>query len=210
MINDKKEIIILTKSSKYGGLCVTGVDYNTGEWIRLVKKDGSQISMKDMRYADGSKIEILDCILAHTLGQAATPVQPENVYLNTTKNIEKIKKVSLKELIGIHGLENNRTLLGNNLHVIRSDVDKIGHSLELVKVKDAVLNRVMGSNGYLKSKLSFYYNNLFYKNMSVTDPDYYDIRDGTRLGNVILVISIPDDEYSKIHGYFKFVAKIFR
>ena len=47
-------------------------------------------------------------------------------------------------------------------------------------------------------------------NMSVTDPDYYDVKDGTRLGELILVVSLPDDEYSRNYGYFKFVAKIFR
>lgn len=37
MVYGKREIIVLTKSSKYGGLCVAGVDYNTGHWVRLVK-----------------------------------------------------------------------------------------------------------------------------------------------------------------------------
>lgn len=46
--------------------------------------------------------------------------------------------------------------------------------------------------------------------MSVTDLEYFEVKDGTRLGDVILVISIPDDDYSKINGYFKFVAKIFK
>jgi len=89
------------------------------------------------------------------------------------------------------------------------NVENVDHSLELIKVQNAILHRVMGSNGYYKTKLDFVYNNLHYHNMSVTDPDYFKIEDGTRLGEAILVISIPDDDYSKIHGYFKFVAKIF-
>jgi len=43
--------------------------------------------------------------------------------------------------------------------------------------------------------------------MSVTDSEYFGIVDGTRLGEVILVINIPDNDYSKTNGYFKFVAK---
>lgn len=39
----EKEIIILTKSAKYGGLCVAGVDFKTGEWVRLVKKGGGRL-----------------------------------------------------------------------------------------------------------------------------------------------------------------------
>ena len=43
----------------------------------------------------------------------------------------------------------------------------------------------MGSNGNFKSKLDFYYNNSHYMNMSITDPDYYEVKDGTRLGELI-------------------------
>ena len=32
----KKEVAILTKSSKYKGYCVAGIDVNTGEWVRFV------------------------------------------------------------------------------------------------------------------------------------------------------------------------------
>lgn len=33
----KREVAILTKSSKFGGYCVAGVDINTGEWVRFVR-----------------------------------------------------------------------------------------------------------------------------------------------------------------------------
>lgn len=35
----EKKIIILTKSKKHSGYCVAGIDYETGEWIRLVSSD---------------------------------------------------------------------------------------------------------------------------------------------------------------------------
>jgi len=210
MIQDKKEIIILTKSSKYGGLCVAGVDNNTGEWIRLVTKDRGQINRKIMSYEDGRSVAILDCVTVHTLGTAATSIQPENVYLDTSKHIEKIKTISMRELLEIHNLENHKTILGNNSHVIMSNVNMIGHSLEIVRVQNAILYEVIGSNGNCKAKLEFNYNNMFYQNMSVTDPEYFGVKNGTKLGEVILVISLPDDEYSKNHGYFKFIAKIFK
>lgn len=35
----KREVAILTKSSKFGGFCVAGVDINTGEWVRFVSND---------------------------------------------------------------------------------------------------------------------------------------------------------------------------
>lgn len=88
----EKQVIILTKSAKYGGLCVAGVDFITGEWIRLVTRGGGQITRNIMRYQDGSSVEILDCVRVNILGSAATSIQPENVYLDTSKNIIKIKK----------------------------------------------------------------------------------------------------------------------
>lgn len=60
------------------------------------------------------------------------------------------------------------------------------------------------------SKLDFHYNNAHYTNMSITDPDYFNVEDRTRLGELIIVVSIPDDDYSKNYGYYKFVAKIYR
>ena len=206
----EREIVILTESSKDGGLCVAGVDYNTGKWIRLEKKDGKPITKGIMQYADRTSVEILDCVRLNTIGSAATPIQPENVYIDTTKSLKMIKKLTMRELLEIHKLENHMTVLGNSSHVIKSNINSVGHSLELIRVNNATLHKVMGANGYYKTKMDFVYNNLHYHNMSVTDPDYFKIEDGTRLGEVILVISIPDDDYSKIHGYFKFVAKIFK
>ncbi|MGD9567065.1 MAG: hypothetical protein AB7V48_01885 [Sedimentibacter sp.] len=205
----ERNIVILTESSKDGGLCVAGVDFNTGKWIRLVKNDGEQITRNIMKYADGSSVEILDCVRVNTIGSAATPIQSENVYLNTATNIKRIKKISLRELLTIHNLENHRNILGSYNHVIRSNAEGVGHSLELVKVNNAVLHRVPGSNGYDKSKLEFDYNNTHYNNMSVTDPDYYYVEDGTSFGDAILVISLANNNY-KDFGYFKIIAKIFR
>lgn len=96
----------------------------------------------------------------------------------------------MRELLKIHNLENHRNILGSNTHVIRADAERVGHSLELVKVNNTVLRRVQGSKGYDKSKLEFDYNNTHYYNMSVTDSDYFYIEDGTSLGDAILVISL--------------------
>ena len=205
----ERKIVVLAESSKDGGLCVAGVDYNSGKWIRLVKKDGEPITKGIMQYADRTSVKILDCVRLYTIGSAATPIQPENVYLNTAINIQRIKKISLRELLEIHNLENHRNILGSNTHVIRANAERVGHSLELVKVNNAVLYRVPGSKGYDKLKLEFDYSDTHYYNMSVTDPDYYYVKDGTNLGDAILVISLANNNY-KDYGYFKLVAKIFR
>lgn len=91
MISGKRKIVILTKSSKYGGLCVAGVDFKTGDWIRLVRNNGGQITNNIMKYKDGLSVNVLDCVTAHILGSAATLIQPENVYLDTNRGFEKVE-----------------------------------------------------------------------------------------------------------------------
>lgn len=87
-----------------------------------------------MRYRDGSYVKILDCIAVHTLGSAATLIQPENVYIDIKQGFEKVKTVSIGELLRIHNLENHKNILGNYSHVIRRNAEDVGHSLEIVKV----------------------------------------------------------------------------
>ena len=51
---------------------------------------------------------------------------------------------------------------------------------------------------------------MYYEKLSITDPEYFGMQNGTKLGELIIVVSIPDDEWSKNNGYFKFIAKIFK
>ena len=61
----EKTIIILTKSKKHSGYCVAGIDYKTGEWIRLVSSDietEGAVPMKDLLFSNGEILEIYDII----------------------------------------------------------------------------------------------------------------------------------------------------
>lgn len=203
----KMQVVIMTKSIKYGGLCIAGFECKTGNWVRLVNDQA--ITNRNFVYNDKSAINVLDKIEINILGSAATDIHKEDIYIDLTKPIIKLSSLSLSQALDIHDLENNQYVLGNNKHAIYKDPSYIGHSLEIVKVNNATLYEVEGPSG-VKAKLDFVYNGTYYENLSITDPEYFGVQNGTKLGELIIVVSIPDDEWSKNNGYFKFIAKIFR
>jgi len=201
------KVVIMTKSIKYGGLCVAGFDCMSGNWIRLVNEQS--ITKRNFVYNDKSTINILDKIAIKVLGSAATNIHTEDINIDLTEPIIKISSLSLSQALDIHNLENHQYVLGNNRHAIYNDPSFIGHSLEIVKVNNAILYEVEGPKGE-KAKLDFVYNGTYYEKLSITDPEYFGMQNGTKLGEIIIVVSIPDDDWSKNNGYFKFVAKIFK
>ncbi len=56
-----KEIICLAASTRTGGKCVAGITVDTGKWIRPVSEEG-QLSVKQIKYANGELPELLDVI----------------------------------------------------------------------------------------------------------------------------------------------------
>ena len=210
---EKKEIIVLTRSSKYKNLCVAGIDTETGEWIRLVEEN-SNGSVRDsvFRYEDDSRVEVLDCIEVGIKGDASTIIQPENRVLDIQQEIRKTGEYTIDEFVYTYGLDNSihEYVFGDLNHKIDSGIERIGHSLEILKVERAVISRVSGLNGRPKTKLAFNYRGRRYYDMSVTDQDYFTVPNETKLGDVIIVVSLPDDNWSRTGGYFKFIAKIFK
>ena len=92
--------------------------------------------------------------------------------------------------------------LGDMTKIIEK-VGMVGHSLALVQVTNLIFTR----NETGKVKVSFKYNMVDYKDISMTDPDFYNITDKAQANQAILVVSLPDAPY---YGkFFKFVAKIF-
>lgn len=203
----KMQVVIMTKSIKYGGLCVAGFECKTGNWVRLVNDQA--ITNRNFIYSNRSTINVLDKIEINILGSAATDIHKEDIYIDLTTPIIKLSALSLSQALDIYNLENNQYVLGNSRHAIYNDPSYLGHSLEIVKVSNAILYEVEGPNG-VKAKLDFVYNGTYYEKLSITDPEYFGMQNGTKLGDLIIVVSIPDDDWSRNNGYFKFVAKMFK
>jgi len=76
----KKTIIILTKSKKHSGYCVAGIDYETGEWIRLLSSDNETegaVPRDDLVFSNGQILEVYDIITCDLVKPCGTEVQPK-------------------------------------------------------------------------------------------------------------------------------------
>ena len=208
----KRKVAILTKSSKHGGFCVAGIDLDTGEWIRLVSNDTQThgaLSRQDITYEDRRICTPLDVVLVDIVGAAPLVHQPENYLIDSRRYWEKTGECTLSDVLDVHPAEVRPYLYGNlNSFVDDEEIDDIGYSLTLVKVASLTINQTTNIYGKPKTKASFVYNGKLYTNMSVTDPDFYSVPDGTRYANAYLVISLPDTPIPE-NCYYKFVAQIY-
>lgn len=207
-----KEVAILTKSSKHGGFCVAGVDLDTGEWVRLVSDDVQShgaLSRRDITYEDRSICTPLDVVLVDVVEEAPLPHQPENYLIDSRKYWQKTRKCTLSDVLEVHPAEVRPYLYGNmNPFVDGEEIDDIDYSLTLVNVSSLTISQTTNIYNKPKTKASFIYNGKWYNNMSVTDPAFYSVSDGTSFSNAYLVISLPDTPFPE-DCYYKFVAQIY-
>lgn len=208
----KKEVAILTKSSKFGGYCVAGVDRNTGEWIRFVSNDirtHGALSRSDIAYKDRSICKPLDVVLVEVEEAVPSAHQPENYLIDSDKYWEKTGECTLSDVLNVHPAEVRPYLYGNPKPFLDGEeIDDIGYSLTLVRVSSLTINQTTNIFDKPKTKASFFYNGKWYNNMSVTDPDFYSVPNGTRFSCAYLVISLPDTPFPE-NCYYKFVAQIY-
>lgn len=203
-------MIIMTESSKFGGRCVAGINIENGEWVRLVTDDEDThgaVSPSNLMTADNKMCRILDVVDVPIIKKCGNSIQPENVLMDTSKHITKVRKASIKEVLQIHPAEQHTYVLGNPYSFLSEQmVHNVGHSLTLVDVDDLVINQVTTPEGKNKTKASFKYNGIEYNHVSVTDPTLYSSEDGTEIGKAILVVSIGTPYNSK---YYKFVSGVY-
>lgn len=177
----RKKVILLTKSLKNGGYCVAGIDYYTGQWIRLVS--GNQ-ETKGALEKCGVPYKPLDIVIVDNITPMPIQYQPENYLIEEPYGIEgfyawkKIGEYDINKLVERYANNTNRYILyNNNVHFCKEEVAGVEHSLEFVEITQVVIytifNEVTQKN---KTKANFIYNGTSYNGMSVTDPDYYDAR----------------------------------
>lgn len=210
----EKKIIILTKSKKHSGYCVAGIDYETGEWIRLVSSDSETegaVPWEDLQYSNGETLEVYDIIMCRLLRKCGTIVQPENCLYDETVKWEKVGKSNLDEVIKIHGYDSVDYVFENEDTKLPADWIFSGNpSLCLLKVKDASI--WVKTFEDKKISLNFTYDDIQYKYMSISQIDllnYYRNKtdDSYPLGTVTVVFSLTD-KYYRNGKYYKVVAQI--
>jgi len=210
----EKKIIILTKSKKHSGYCVAGIDYETGEWIRLVSSDSETegaVPWEDLQYSNGETLEVYDIIMCRLLRKCGTIVQPENCLYDETVKWEKVGKSNFDEVIKIHGYDSVDYVFENEDTKLPADWIFSGNpSLCLLKVKDASI--WVKTFEDKKISLNFTYDDIQYKYMSISQIDllnYYKNKtdDSYPLGTVTVVFSLTDKYYWN-GKYYKVVAQI--
>lgn len=210
----KKRIIVLTKSKKHSGYCVAGIDYETGEWIRLISSNTETegaVPGADLVFPNGHFLEVYDIILCELVRSCGTEVQPENWLYDETVKWKVTGKSNLAEVLEIHGYDSPNYIFENEDVKLSADWEFEGNpSLYLIKIRNASV--WVKTFEEKKISLNFTYNNVHYRYMSISQTDlidYYRIKadDSYPLGTVCAVFSLTD-RYYRNGKYYKVVAQI--
>ncbi len=212
----EKTIIILTKSKKHSGYCVAGIDYETGEWIRLISSDKETegaVPREDLAFSNGQFLEVYDIISCELVRLCGTEVQPENWLYDENVKWKKIGKSNLDEILEIHDFDSMDYIFENEDIKLSADWKFEGNpSLCLVKIRDASI--WVKTFEEKKISLNFTYNNVQYRYMGISQIDLLDYyrnkADGSYpLGTVFAVFSLTDRYYWN-GKYYKVVAQILK
>ncbi len=202
--------LLLTKSSKFSGYCVAGIDYKSGNWIRLITEDLQSygaIGAEDLIYKNGRECQILDIIKVPIISVSNDILQPENVLIDTSKYMHFVEKATIEDVLKIHPAEIREYILGNKYPYITEErVKQLGYSLTLVKVNNLLIKQVANLDGQPKTKVDFTYQFERYENISVTDYRFYLVANGTLYNEAYLVVSIGTPYKNR---YYKFVSAIY-
>lgn len=223
-----KTIILLTKSRKKGGYCTSGIDINTGEWIRIVS-DGvgchsDEIKGNQLTYNTDEEAEILDVITINYIKHEPIYYQPENYINDNNKFWQKIGQANINEIAQLHPFENKEYVYFDTNYKVTADFikgldNKYKYSLILIKVTNLVVRISLKPWDQEKSvSIDFRYNNKDYRYFRITDDDfalkYYDYTVGnyTLFGCYSLVISLgePFAFGNDALNHYKLIAKVFK
>ena len=205
----EREVIILAASDKYSNSCVGGVDSKTGEWIRLVSSDTTihcALTSEMLKCENFECCSPLDKISVSIIKEVPMGHQPENLLIDETKKLKKIKRVSLDDILQVHPVENGREdvrrFLENERPYFNSqEILKIKRSLYLIEVRNLKIYK----NGYNKYKASFNYLGKDDINISMTDPKYKDNDYEYKIA--MIMFSLGSEPYED-GNYYKFVVKV--
>lgn len=206
------ELIILTKSAKYGGFCVAGIEPKSKQWRRLVTEDSEThgaLTSKDMRDINGSAFDILDHIWVSNAEHQYGSLQTENYLIDRKYPFKKLKTTNIMTIAQMDYCSKNETVFLGEKHVMHGNIDMLGHSLELHHVSDLRIYSVK-SGEKLKTKADFILNNKRHERFAVTDPGYYMPEgDVFQIKDAYVVFSISDDEWARTYGHYKYIAAIY-
>lgn len=204
-------VVVLTKSGKNKGACVSGFDLQTHKFVRFVR-DAETASAIPFNEIYG--IAPFDIVEVENGVECPLGPQSENILVNHmgikriiryTGTIEDIRK-------NVKYSDNNSFMKDVNNRLF--DVSSYHHSLEIVSVQNLVLTKHK-FHEKITTRASFSSEGKYYSDFRVTDFSY-DMRkieeDRVTVPYADLIISIPKDEFiyqGERKGYYKFVSAIY-
>lgn len=219
--NVKRRVAILTKSKKYGGYCVAGIDIDTNEWVRLERPGSNSLKDEHLISESGWECDVLDVVEVECIDRSSEKdYHPEDVYLNPNVPFKRLYRTTWTKIIS-SGIEvkNERGLILGSCSK-RATVEQVGKmnnktSLQLIKVNNlTIYNSPLVERPY-RIKADFTYQGEKMIGFSVTDFVYMELAkdEDIKIPSAYLVVSrgepfIPAD--SKCVWHYSIVAQIIR
>lgn len=219
-----KHVLILAASAKNHGLCVAGVDLGHNKLIRLVSNEDKENLKGAIPLRFRNVIHAGDELDVEVLQKETNPFQPENYLMATPRNpndsiqlrnhydddlVIKFMKPYLYTEDFIFG--NGRKTLGS------SEIRKVKESLAWIKVNNVFIYKKVYPKykDKPKTRANFEYNGNEYKDISVTDKDFFNLQHEIRIPDAYFLMSHTDTLYSPPEQtakwyYYKIIAKIFQ
>ena len=207
------DMIVLTRSSKYGDYCVAGIDMSSGRFIRLVSDNGKThgaLSYRDLIMDNGCNANLLDVVHITNAQYCPGRTQKENYRIDRNEQLQYIHTITTKELSQFYRATSQSGIFNAFEPIIQpTRARKLDHSLELVCVNNLKVY-TESRNGKNRTKADFVKDGRKLSRFSVTDPDYYG-NDGAinSINKALIVCSIADDDWAMDHGYYVFISAIY-
>ena len=208
-----KEIVILTKSKKYGKYCVAGIDLKTNKWIRLVKNDNEHdgaLGDIDMICDDYTIADVQDVVKVPIAKEIPNGCQTENNLIDRGK-WQKLGKMSLKKIVfNTIPIDEPYVFCDNQCCLDANSIQNIDYSLQIAKAENLKIYYKVKEDGSIKVKADFLNNSNTYSMISVTDTKIckkIETQKEIFINKAYIIVSLPKNAYEGF--YYKFIAQIF-
>lgn len=216
----KKDVLVLTKSKKYKGYCIAGIDIENGNWIRLNHSGHPMIEIENFTDCKGQEPEVLDTIRVNTLPGSYDILQPENVYIDNTpleilaEDYTGLIHQRIKKDADCHHVIFHDTSFKITDEKLKSVDPKDNYSLIIIEPKDFVIKKVAEN----KIHAAFSYKDKCYWDFRITDLNFLNRFKELSIGKNVLakqqyyiVLSLGTNFYNEINQeeeHYKLVAAI--
>lgn len=206
---------VLSKSAKNGNKCVAGICDN-GTLVRIVSDDESNDGAIPNWYiknsTKGLDIRVLDRIEVEVKAHLPNDIQPENYLVDLDVMPTVLNRVPLARIIAQMKLREDYdtfVFMNQNRYLNETEAIQVGYSLKFIIAKNVCIRKII-FNDIPKTRVDFVYNGIEYRNISLTDYDFFEgeCYEFARAG---LFISLAHRPFTKSgeNRYYKIIAKVF-